>query len=156
VLPLQAMPSPAVPIPFLLGILMQECGLRHFSEPRAGNEDTYIVVGLDTNNAADKTILTSRGYGAGQDPLFHHPPRPEEVTDCMLDVTKNVRRPSASCATSSITLSWARLAGRRRTIASLKSGVARCGWVGPAPDDSPLLVRDAGTQDIYALDWEAP
>jgi hypothetical protein len=25
-----------------------------------------------------------------------------------------------------------------------------------APDDSPLLLRDAGTQDIYALDWEAP
>ena len=30
------------------------------------------------------------------------------------------------------------------------------GWVGLAPDDSPLLLRDAGTQDIYALDWEAP
>jgi len=30
------------------------------------------------------------------------------------------------------------------------------GWVGLAPDDSPLLLRDAGTQDIHALDWEAP
>ena len=30
------------------------------------------------------------------------------------------------------------------------------GWAGLAPDDSPLLVRDSGTQDIYALDWEAP
>ena len=29
-------------------------------------------------------------------------------------------------------------------------------WLGLAPDDSPLLVRDTGTQDIYALDWEAP
>jgi hypothetical protein len=29
-------------------------------------------------------------------------------------------------------------------------------WVGLAPDDSPLLVRDTGTQDVYALDWEAP
>ena len=29
-------------------------------------------------------------------------------------------------------------------------------WMGLAPDDSLLLVRDAGTQDIYALDWEAP
>jgi len=29
-------------------------------------------------------------------------------------------------------------------------------WVGLAPDDSPLLLRDTGTQDIYALDWEAP
>jgi len=23
-------------------------------------------------------------------------------------------------------------------------------------DDSPLLLRDTGTQDIYALDWEEP
>ena len=29
-------------------------------------------------------------------------------------------------------------------------------WTAPAPDDSPLLLRDVGTQDIYALDWEAP
>jgi Tol biopolymer transport system component/tRNA A-37 threonylcarbamoyl transferase component Bud32 len=27
-------------------------------------------------------------------------------------------------------------------------------WLGLAPDDSPLLLRDTGTQDIYALDWE--
>jgi hypothetical protein len=24
------------------------------------------------------------------------------------------------------------------------------------PDDSPLLFRDAGTSDVYALDWEEP
>ncbi|MBZ5563550.1 MAG: protein kinase [Acidobacteriia bacterium] len=29
-------------------------------------------------------------------------------------------------------------------------------WVGLAPDDSPLLLRDAGSQDIYALDWQGP
>ncbi|MBZ5515100.1 MAG: protein kinase [Acidobacteriia bacterium] len=29
-------------------------------------------------------------------------------------------------------------------------------WAGLAPDDSPLVTRDVGTQDIYALDWEAP
>jgi serine/threonine protein kinase/Tol biopolymer transport system component len=29
-------------------------------------------------------------------------------------------------------------------------------WMGMAPDDSPLLLRDTGTQEIYALDWEAP
>jgi hypothetical protein len=29
-------------------------------------------------------------------------------------------------------------------------------WAGLAPDNSPLLLRDVGTQDIYALDWEAP
>jgi len=26
-------------------------------------------------------------------------------------------------------------------------------WLGLAPDDSPLLLRDTGTQEIYSLDW---
>jgi Tol biopolymer transport system component len=30
------------------------------------------------------------------------------------------------------------------------------GWHGLAPDDSPLMLRDAASQEIYALDWEAP
>jgi Tol biopolymer transport system component len=29
-------------------------------------------------------------------------------------------------------------------------------WLGLAPDDSPLLLKDIGTQDVYALDWEEP
>jgi len=29
-------------------------------------------------------------------------------------------------------------------------------WLGMAPDDSPLLLRDIGTKEIYALDWQAP
>jgi len=29
-------------------------------------------------------------------------------------------------------------------------------WFGLAPDDSPLLVRNVGTEEIYALDWDAP
>jgi serine/threonine protein kinase/Tol biopolymer transport system component len=29
-------------------------------------------------------------------------------------------------------------------------------WLGLAPDDSPLLLRDIGTKEIYALDWQAP
>jgi Tol biopolymer transport system component len=29
-------------------------------------------------------------------------------------------------------------------------------WTGLAPDDSPLALRDVGTQEIYGLDWEAP
>jgi Tol biopolymer transport system component len=29
-------------------------------------------------------------------------------------------------------------------------------WSGVTPDGSPLLVRDIGTQEIYALDWKAP
>ncbi len=27
-------------------------------------------------------------------------------------------------------------------------------WLGMAPDDSPLLLRDIGTKEIYALDWQ--
>jgi len=29
-------------------------------------------------------------------------------------------------------------------------------WTGLAPDESPLFVRDASIQEIYALDWKAP
>lgn len=29
-------------------------------------------------------------------------------------------------------------------------------WLGIAPDDSPLLLRDIGTKEIYALDWQVP
>jgi len=28
-------------------------------------------------------------------------------------------------------------------------------WLGLAPDDSPLQLRDVGTQDIYSLDWKS-
>ena len=30
------------------------------------------------------------------------------------------------------------------------------GWMGIDPDDTPLLVRDAGTQDIHALTRDLP
>ena len=29
-------------------------------------------------------------------------------------------------------------------------------WSGLGPDDAPLVLRDTGTQEIYALDWQAP
>jgi len=29
-------------------------------------------------------------------------------------------------------------------------------WFGLGPDDSPMLVRDVGSEEIYALDWQAP
>ncbi len=29
-------------------------------------------------------------------------------------------------------------------------------WIGLTPHNSPLLLRDTGTQEIYALDWQAP
>lgn len=44
-------------------------------------------------------------------------------------------------------------------VADLKN-LRQTGWfggmLGMAPDDSPLLLRDTGTREIYALDWEAP
>jgi eukaryotic-like serine/threonine-protein kinase len=48
---------------------------------------------------------------------------------------------------------------RIEQVADLKNFVSTGrygGWLGLAPDDSPLLLRDAGTQDVYSLDWEAP
>jgi len=88
---MKEMPSEEVPIPFVMGILKQESGLMHYNEPSRTDEDTYIVIGLDTN-ASEKHIITSRGYGAGQYTLFHHPPKKEEVEDFMLDVEKNLRK----------------------------------------------------------------
>jgi hypothetical protein len=28
-------------------------------------------------------------------------------------------------------------------------------WSGLTPDDSPLVMRNIGSQEVYALDWEA-
>ena len=79
------------PIPFIMGILKQESGLKHFFEPSDNDKDTYIVIGQDTN-ASLKYNITSRGYGAGQYTLFHHPPKPEEINDFMLDVESNIQK----------------------------------------------------------------
>jgi eukaryotic-like serine/threonine-protein kinase len=52
-----------------------------------------------------------------------------------------------------------RLADRKlEKVASLEyvSGIEHSGWFSLAPDDSPLVLRNMGTQEIYALDWEAP
>jgi Tol biopolymer transport system component/DNA-binding winged helix-turn-helix (wHTH) protein len=54
-----------------------------------------------------------------------------------------------------------RIADRKtEEIASLKdvrqTGFRGAIWMGLAPDDSPLLLRDIGTQEIYALDLQIP
>jgi hypothetical protein len=85
------MSSLSVPAPYLMAAFMQESGLKHYNEPRKGDDDTYIIVGLDTN-AEEKYVITSRGYGVGQYTLFHHPPTQKEVEDFMLDVTKNIQK----------------------------------------------------------------
>jgi hypothetical protein len=42
------------------------------------------------------------------------------------------------------------LKGIRRTIGEVGT------WCGLAPDDSPLILRDVGSQEIYALDLKPP
>jgi hypothetical protein len=27
-------------------------------------------------------------------------------------------------------------------------------WLGIAPDDSPIVLKDAGSQELYALEWQ--
>jgi len=87
---------PAVPTSFLLAILTQESGLKHFHEPGSSDDDTFITVGLDTGKVEDQQehIIKSRGYGVGQYTLFHHPPGAGEVADFMMDPGKNVQRAS--------------------------------------------------------------
>jgi hypothetical protein len=29
------------------------------------------------------------------------------------------------------------------------------GWLALTPDDSPLLLHDTGSQDVYSVDWQA-
>jgi len=49
--------------------------------------------------------------------------------------------------------------GKREQLVDLKDLVLTGlggGSVSIAPDGSPLLLRDRGTQDVYALDWIQP
>ena len=49
--------------------------------------------------------------------------------------------------------------GKLQEVAKLKDfhGAPGFGsWMGTAPDDSVLLLRDTSTSDIYALGWQAP
>ena len=88
----KAIMAPQVPIPFLLAILAQESGLQQFKVPSGKDEDNFIVVGCDHNDQSEPRAITSRGYGIGQYTLFHHPPRPEEVVNLMLDPVRNAQR----------------------------------------------------------------
>ncbi len=85
-----AMKSKQIPIPFLMAILKQESNLQHYNVPRGNDEDSFVVVGLDTNSS-EKHVITSRGYGSGQYTLFHHPPTPKEQQDFIVDWKKNLK-----------------------------------------------------------------
>ncbi len=82
----------SVPMPFLKVILQQESGMRQFQVPRDDDEDNFILIGLDRNDEDHPDHITSRGYGAGQYTLFHHPPMQEEVDDFMISVVRNVAK----------------------------------------------------------------
>lgn len=82
--------STLAPTPYLVAIVRQESQGKHFAVPSQGDEDSYVVVGLDHGDKAAPDAVTSRGYGIGQYTLFHHPPRPEEVQAYILDPVANV------------------------------------------------------------------
>jgi Tol biopolymer transport system component len=57
-------------------------------------------------------------------------------------------------------LSRIRVSDAKLELIMTLKGVRRTGlgseWSGLTPDDSPLILRDIGSQEIYALDWDAP
>jgi peptidoglycan hydrolase-like protein with peptidoglycan-binding domain len=79
------------PSSFIIAIMVQESGCRHFNVPGAGNADTYVTVGLDRNDTQNPDHITSRGYGLGQYTLFHHPPATQELAE-LCTPEKNVQQ----------------------------------------------------------------
>ncbi len=88
---IEAVSSATAPTPFIAAMVMQESAGRHFNVPRGGDDDTFVIVGLDRNDKANPDHITSRGYGIGQYTIFHHPPRPEELQDAIVDPVRNVQ-----------------------------------------------------------------
>jgi peptidoglycan hydrolase-like protein with peptidoglycan-binding domain len=80
------------PSPFVVAIVQQESGGRHYLVPRTGDEDAFVTIGLDRNKEGQPDEITSRGYGLGQYTLDHHPPTPAEVRDFIHDPINNVHR----------------------------------------------------------------
>ena len=89
---LAAIRSTIAPTPYLLAIVQQESSGQHYVVPgRRQDSDTFVTIGLDHNGPSPDQV-TSRGYGLGQYTLFHHPPRPEEVSDFIADPVRNVQK----------------------------------------------------------------
>ena len=60
-------------------------------------------------------------------------------------------QPCIECG--SPTTSWRRIV----SLKGIRLPIGFAGiWCGLAPDDSPLLLRDVGSQEIYALDLQLP
>ena len=148
-----ALPPGTAPGPFLLAVLERESNLKHFHEPRSGDDDTFVVVGLD-RNAAEKHIVTSRGYGVGQFTLFHHPPSADEVEGIMTDVGRNLQKAAEELRKKFDDFVNGATSGTQADdrLAEFGTGALRlCKF---AAGDSRFMTdcencaRDAGTQDI--------
>lgn len=83
-------PSTVAPTPFMLAMFRQESNLQHYRVPTGTSSDNFVTLGLDTKFPAQENRVTSRGYGLGQFTIFHHPPRPAEVSDFIVDPVRNV------------------------------------------------------------------
>jgi hypothetical protein len=84
-------PGHAAPAPFVIAIVRQESGGKHYMVPHGTDQDAFVTIGLDRNNPARPDEITSRGYGLGQYTLFHHPPSAAEVRDVIRDPVINVQ-----------------------------------------------------------------
>jgi hypothetical protein len=55
---------------------------------------------------------------------------------------------------------WHVDSGRVEVVADVSGiplvGVIGAWWMGLAADDSPLVLRDRSTRELYVLDWKAP
>ncbi len=89
---LRAAPSDRAPTPFLLAMVRQESDSQHYRVPTPKDADHFVVVGLDRGDKAYPDRITSRGYGLGQYTIFHHPPKPSDVTDFIVDIQGNVSK----------------------------------------------------------------
>jgi peptidoglycan hydrolase-like protein with peptidoglycan-binding domain len=85
-------PSKIAPTPFMLAMFSQESNLQHYRVPSGADSDNFVTVGLDTKNPDEQNHVTSRGYGLGQFTIFHHPPRPDEVSDFIVNPLNNVQK----------------------------------------------------------------
>jgi peptidoglycan hydrolase-like protein with peptidoglycan-binding domain len=85
-------PSKIAPTPFMVAMFRQESNLQHYRVPAGASSDNFVTVGLDIKNPDEQNHVTSRGYGLGQFTIFHHPPRPAEVSDFIVNPVKNVEK----------------------------------------------------------------
>jgi len=88
-------PSTVAPTPFMLAMFRQESNLQHYRVPSGANSDSFVTLGLDTKFPDQQNRVTSRGFGLGQFTIFHHPPRPAEVSDFIVDPVRNVAKAHA-------------------------------------------------------------